>query len=105
MQTLMCPDCDEIMQQVEKVTARTAKVGINQLAKHCSEQHVLPSFERMLQYTASLGANWDELFDMTELLCPGCGKVLVTDSQRYVRKNGRTILCCSDTCQRRAMHG
>ena len=105
MQKLMCPDCQEVMQQVERVTVRTSKVGINTLARHCSELHVVPAMERMLVYTANLGISCEELLEMTEILCPGCGATLHEDSDLYVRKNGRTILCCSKQCRAKAAHG
>lgn len=102
MYTLKCPECGELMHRVKDPSPRTIEVGLTQLAYHAFREHTLERLEQMLVYTAGLlssgRADLAELMDNMAPLCPVCKKPVTEDSYRYVRRDTRTSLCCSQEC-------
>jgi hypothetical protein len=99
MKTLACPECHQVMHRVEKITPRTEQAGISQLSRHCTMLHVVPQMEAMLEGVASMNLPLDHVLGVTEITCANCGILLDHETFLYVRKYGRTIQCCSTSCQ------
>lgn len=102
MFVLKCPTCGELVHRVKVRTEANTQAGINALAWHAANQHLIPQIEAHLIYTASLTGSGkvtlEHLMNITSVTCPGCKQDIVEDSYLYARVGSRTRLCCSQWC-------
>jgi phage FluMu protein Com len=107
MQVIRCDECSEVLVRVQQVDEKAKMAATVLIAKHATEQHIIPWLERYLEAATELQTehhlSYDDLYDSMRVRCPYCKVTLHEDNYRYVRIGQSTQLCCSDRCLRLVM--